>query len=341
MEYTFYSSLRVAQFLGQRIFGSWLIGQRPSEEDLKILPPVEVVLKDLKDLFAKDLKNIETGIYKRPRDLLPSPLEFSKRSLQFFADLYQVKDRSARRAVKEFRNDFKDPSLPSYFTQNFHFQTDGYLSDESAGLYDHQVELVFGGGADAMRRQALVPLQKFYSEHWTNEDKVPLKLLDLACGTGRFLREVKDNFPTLRLTGADLSPFYLKKARENLSEFTHVDFVECQAEALPFKDNHFDVLTCIFLFHELPRRIRGLVAQEMYRVLKKGGLLIFIDSLQLGDKPALDNSLKLFPKTYHEPYYLDFIEHDLDGVFTPLGFQRESSDLAFFSKVLSYKKLSD
>ena len=48
--------------------------------------------------------------------------------------------------------------FPRYYLQNFHFQTDGYLSDASAELYDYQVDVMFYGAADAMRRQALVPL---------------------------------------------------------------------------------------------------------------------------------------------------------------------------------------
>ena len=34
-----------------------------------------------------------------------------------------------------------------HYLQNFHFQTDGYLSEASAELYDYQVEVLFSGGA--------------------------------------------------------------------------------------------------------------------------------------------------------------------------------------------------
>ena len=53
---------------------------------------------------------------------------------------------------------------PPYYLQKFHFQTDGYLSDGSAERYDHQVEVLFGGGAAAMRRHALVPLKRVFAE---------------------------------------------------------------------------------------------------------------------------------------------------------------------------------
>ena len=57
---------------------------------------------------------------------------------------------------------------PDYYLQNFHHQTDGYLSDHSAGLYDLQVEILFNGTADAMRRRVLAPLRrglKHFADH--------------------------------------------------------------------------------------------------------------------------------------------------------------------------------
>ena len=51
-----------------------------------------------------------------------------------------------------------------------------------------------------MRRQALVPLKPAVAS------RPAAKLLDVGCGTGRFLREIKANYPRLEVTGLDLSP---------------------------------------------------------------------------------------------------------------------------------------
>jgi hypothetical protein len=51
-------------------------------------------------------------------------------------------------------------AFPDYYLQNVHHQTDGYLSDHSAALYDLQVEILFHGAADPMRRRLLKPLVK-------------------------------------------------------------------------------------------------------------------------------------------------------------------------------------
>ena len=56
--------------------------------------------------------------------------------------------------------------------------------------------------------------------------------------------------------------------------------VQGQAEAMSqFEDNSFDILNCVYLFHELPPEVRRECAKEFYRVLKPGGILTFNDSI--------------------------------------------------------------
>ncbi len=73
-------------------------------------------------------------------------------------------------------------------------------------------------------------------------------------------------------------------------------------------------LTSIFVFHELPPKVRRVVFRECARVLKPGGRLVVVDSLQSGDQPDYDGLLDLFPQSYHEPYYRSYLNEDLrDG----------------------------
>ena len=62
--------------------------------------------------------------------------------------------------------------------------------------------MLFSGGADAMRRQALLPI----GEHLPAGRIAAQRLLDVACGTGRFLGFVKHNYPRLPVVGLDLAP---------------------------------------------------------------------------------------------------------------------------------------
>ena len=239
-----------------------------------------------------------------------------RRAIDFFADLSAVEDRRHGERKERLLDDPPDGDYPPYYLQKFHFQSDGYLSAASAERYDHQVEVLFGGGAAAMRRQALVPLHAALAEQDAHRHTTP-RLLDLACGTGSFLREVKANWPRLHVTGLDLSPHYLAVARRALASWSRTRLVEGAAEAMPFADGEFDIITCIYLFHELPPRVRRAVAAEMHRVLRPGGTLILVNSLQTGDDPDYDAMLDSFPIAFHEPYYASYLREDLDDLLSP------------------------
>lgn len=68
-------------------------------------------------------------------------------------------------------------------------QTDGWLSEDSAKIYEVSTETLFLGRQDAMQRQALVPLASFMRGQSARGAGV--RLLELACGTGRFASFIK------------------------------------------------------------------------------------------------------------------------------------------------------
>lgn len=335
--YTLSQGTRVAWFLAQYR----LAAQRASpalkpDEIPPGMPSTGEILGRLFELLRRDRDNIDRGIYAMPHDWVPRLLPALRMSRRFFADLDAVNRRRWQRAAQEVFETQRSAGTPypRYFVQNFHFQTDGYLSDRSAELYDYQVEVLFHGAADAMRRQALVPLAEFLHGRRIAETR----LLDVATGTGRFLTFVKDNYPRLPTIALDLSPHYLQHAQAALARDSRIGFVNAPAEAMPLADASIDVVTCIYLLHELPRKIREAVAREIARVLRPGGRLILMDSLQQGDAPPLDPLLALFPKAYHEPYYADYTRTDLNWLFGEAGLVPVGAELAFFSKLAVFDK---
>lgn len=300
------------------------------------VPGRKAILADLERLMAEDLENVRQGLYRMPHDLVGGPLNALLKAPAFFRDLPRVERRRQSREKGEVLEAHREKSdrFPRYFLQNFHYQTDGYLSEDSARLYDHQVEVLFGGGADAMRRRALVPVARFMEGRRVAETR----LADLGCGTGRFLSFVKDNWPRMAVTALDLSPPYLEAARNLLRPWRCVDFVEGPAEATGLGDESQDIVTSLFLFHELPRKVRGQVVAEVARVLKPGGLFVLLDSLQEGDRPEYRRLLQYFPVAFHEPYYVDYTRHDLGPLFKRHGLRLETTDVAYFCKVFAVRK---
>lgn len=78
--------------------------------------------------------------------------------------------------------------------------------------------------------------------------------------------------------------------------------------------------------------------KEFARVLKSGGRLIIVDSLQRGDRPDYEGLLDLFPKNYHEPYYESYVKEDFCALAADYGFSSIRTINAFVSKVMVFDK---
>ena len=336
--YTVSQSARIAWFLGQYRLAALRAASTIQPGDIPPdMPSQRAVFSRIAELLRQDRAHIEAGIYGMPSDWLPRPGAALNMSRRFFADLEAVtRRRAASRGQEVVAERSEKSSYPSYYLQNFHYQTDGWLSDRSAELYDYQVEVLFYGTADAMRRHALVPLAEYI--RGCGRRIADLRLLDIASGTGRFLHSVKDNWPRLPAIALDLSPNYLRRARHTLRNRSWLSFVNAPAESMPLREASIDVATCVYLFHELPPTVRSQVAKEIACVLRPGGRLIFVESLQIGDDPPLDPLLEFFPRTYHEPYFRDYVRMDLDALFSAAGLNLRQHKVALFSKISVYEK---
>jgi ubiquinone/menaquinone biosynthesis C-methylase UbiE len=325
---------RIGWFFGQKLMAARLSlpGPAPAESRGRTTPDRRRLLADLWRLVEQDWHNVAAGIYAAPDDWRANPLAALRRAADFFADLRAVEGRRRGAPEAALLNGPEAAAYPAYYRRTFHFQSDGYLSRASAERYDHQVEVLFGGGAAAMRRQALVPLRAALRGRAMNG-----RLLDIGCGTGAFLRDVKRNYPRLTVAGIDLSAPYLTLARRRLAAWSRVHLAAAAAEAMPFPDAAFDVVSCVYLLHELPARVRHAVVAEIARVLRPGGILILVDSLQKGDEPDYDALLDYFPVAFHEPYYASYVSEDLDRLMRP-EFSPEARRLAYFSKVMTYRR---
>ncbi len=293
------------------------------------------LFKDLLKFLKEDSDRIAEGIY--PLEVLKpeNPKDHWFRYPKILFDDYFRWRRKQKYKSSEFTKEAQEflQEMPEYFRRNFHFQTDGYLSKQSADLYDHQVEILFSGTADAMRRLLISLLKR-------NEiEGDGLSFLEIGAGTGRLTRFMSMSFPKAKITATDLSHSYLKKAQENLKEFPRVDFIQAAGESLPFKNESFDVAYSCFLFHELPLEIRRQVLLESHRVLKPGGILGFVDSLQKHDKEVRSNLLELFPKEFHEPFFKNYSLNPMEDLLMEAGFEILDAQSGFFSKaVLARKK---
>jgi len=299
---------------------------RPTPGELRLF-------RDALALQRRDADNVRKGVYPAMADE-DSVSDHIEQLRHMFADLPAATERRVEERFEEAAALPQAEGLPEYYARNFHYQTDGYLSEESANLYDIQVDTLFIGASGAMRRQALPPIV----DHVRGKDQRDLSLLDVACGTGRFLSQLAQTFPAMPMTGIDLSQAYVDAAREQLAERRNISLMQGNGEAIPLPDASQDIVTSVYLYHELPGDVRRIVTRDILRVLKPGGIYVLVDSLQWGDAPDYDGLLEAFPIRFHEPYYEHFLGDDIAALFTECGFDHLETSLAFFSKVVVGRK---
>ena len=167
-------------------------------------------------MFERDAPNVARGLYPAPDDgdgPLPQRLA---RLRAFLRDVEPAGRRRAGEGRTLVRQLPAAEGLPDYYLHDFHYQDGGYLTEASARAYDTQVETLFVGAANAMRRQALVPL----IEHFSKRDQRGCILLDIGCGTGRFLMQMAKAWPQSICTGVDIDPTGIEIARNRIAEPT-------------------------------------------------------------------------------------------------------------------------
>lgn len=300
------------------------------------LENIRLAHAELLKLLEKDAENIAQGIYPAIVLKPESARSFFFRYPKILMDGIMVARRRLSRRQHDLGPEAKEhlADVPDYFQRNFHFQTGGYLTEASAELYEHQVEILFAGAADAMRRLILPPMKR----HFKGSQGEGLHFLEVAAGTGRLTRFVKLAFPKARITVMDLSSPYLKKAQSNLREFSRLDFVQGDAASLPFLEQRFDAVYSCFLFHELPLEERKKVIAEADRVLQPGGFCGLVDAIQMNDRPDFEWALSQFPVDFHEPFFKNYQQNPMEGLLLHQGFEGIETNLGFFSKAVTGRK---
>ncbi len=207
------------------------LGTQPARVEItKPAPGLLTLLQDVLKLQAKDARNVRDGLYPIPVEDSSSFAARIEAVRRMIDDLPQSTERRSEKRANDAADLPEAAGMPDYYTQNFHYQSGGWLTEESARIYDVQVETLFFGAAGAMRRQAIPPVAEFIR----GKDQRQLRLLDVACGSGRFLGQLAQAFPAMPMTGADLSQAYLDEAARFLARTSQhlVSAGECGGAAL-------------------------------------------------------------------------------------------------------------
>ena len=131
-----------------------------------------------------------------------------------------------------------------------------------AKRYDLMNRLITGG-QDVRWRQQVIQLARLRNN---------ARLLDLGTGTGDLAREAITQFPQAKVIAADFTLEMMRVGQKR----GRLNFSSADALCLPFQDWSFDAVVSGFLMRNVIDLQKAL--QEQYRVLKKGGRMVILDT---------------------------------------------------------------
>lgn len=140
---------------------------------------------------------------------------------------------------------------------------------------------------DVMNDLMSVGIHRLWKSHFVAQChfKAGDQLLDLAGGTGDIARLASRK--GAEVVVADINASMLKAGRRRMDDrglTHHFQWINANAEALPFSTHHFDHVTIVFGLRNVTYRDRAL--KEMHRVLKPGGFLHIMEFCPV-NKPIL------------------------------------------------------
>jgi len=158
------------------------------------------------------------------------------------------------------------------------------------------------------------------------QDKKYSKILEIACGTGRVTIHLANSVNHDMLFATDLNPDMIEIAKKRIVNNKKIKWMQADALELPFEDESFDLVVFQFGIMFFPDKLKGL--QEVYRVLRKGGRIIFntwdkvenIKAMYEGRKIIKDFFENNPPIFYNIPFSM-FDEVELNELTLTAGFK--------------------
>lgn len=225
-------------------------------------------------------------------------------------------------------NQVNDPDLvyPDYYLRPFHAYTEGNLGWEPATEVEVAAHAVHariwkdaGAEGDSRLRQSYHDVLK------AQLPKVPDDIADLGCSVGMSTFALQKTFPNAKITGVDLSPYFLAVAdyqTQRSDSQNSPTWVHAAAESTGLLSASFDLVSACLMFHELPRVAAIEILQEAKRLLRPGGHLAIMDMNPKSEIYAKMPPYILTLLKSTEPYMDDYFTFDIEGAIVESGFSQ-------------------
>lgn len=215
-------------------------------------------------------------------------------------------------------------TYPDYYLRSFHAYKSGNLSWEAAWEVEVAAYAVHSGIWPDAGAQGDARLRQCYHDALTRQIPVPPRaILDLGCSVGMSTFALQAVYPEAKITGIDLSPYFLAVAQYN-SEQRNADVTwkHAAAEATGLPDASFDLVSACLLFHELPQDAARAIFAEAKRLLRPGGHFAIMDMNPQSEVYAKMPPYILTLLKSTEPYLDRYFTLNVSQALMDAGFER-------------------
>jgi ubiquinone/menaquinone biosynthesis C-methylase UbiE len=168
----------------------------------------------------------------------------------------------------------------------------------------------------------------WYAETLARE-AAPRAVLDVGCTAGKSSRALKRAMPEARVEACDVAGPALALAHmRSVEAGLEITYTQCSAEALDYADDSFDLVSCHWLFHEMPPEAVRRALAEMRRVLRPGGVLAIYDMHLMPGGLVGAWLHQGYAARNNEPFAAAFSAMDLRAELAPLGFEEVAIDVS-------------
>ncbi|MDO8538706.1 MAG: class I SAM-dependent methyltransferase [archaeon] len=148
---------------------------------------------------------------------------------------------------------------------------------------------------------------KTIKKQFKNSSIRKIKIIEIGCGHGHTTFALLDSDKRVRVTAIDNEPIMIKQAKKNLKKFIKNHRVNLvKDDALKFlkkqKSNSFDIFASDSTLHNFPKSMRRKTIEEIYRVLKFGGIFVNVDKYAHDDESEHKKYFDLRLKQFREEF---------------------------------------
>ncbi|KAL6975918.1 hypothetical protein U1Q18_024713 [Sarracenia purpurea var. burkii] len=303
------------------------------------------------------MPSYEEGQLERPRWTGETPLSRLVGALISFKPLYSVLKLGARQVListaektnipwREMTREILESEVykeldnvqnlsivyPEYYLNPFHAYDEGNLSwlaaAEAEAATMSMVRRAIPDASSLDEANQIVRgnwLKAIEQHHQQFSGNTTIKyILDVGCSVGVSTRYLANKFPFAKVTGLDLSPYFLAvaqfKEKEGTPRKNPISWVHANGEDTGLPAKSFDLVSIAYVIHECPARAIVNLVKEALRLLRPGGTFAVTDN-----SPKSKILQELSPVLFTlmkstEPFLDEYYLSDLEGIMREAGF---------------------